>query len=284
MHDVIIVGGGPAGLSAALTLGRARKRVLLCDAGPRRNQLATHIHNFVTRDGTPPDEFRRIAREQLAHYPTVEIVDEAVASIEGERNAFRVGSREARRILLATGMVDELPPIEGFAQLWGHAIFQCPYCHGYEVRDRRWGFLVQPAAAAHAVPFARMIRGWTSDVTVFTGGLDVPAIDGVRVERAPIAHLIADGTALKTVALADGTQVPCDVLFTQPPQRQTALVQSLNLALEDGYVVVDPMLRQTSRPGIFASGDLSSRMQAAVAAAAAGMQAAAGINVDLALD
>src|SRR5688572_18883556 len=121
--DVVIVGGGPAGLSAALALGRARKRVLLCDSGARRNATAEHIHNFVTRDGTPPDEFRRVGRQELATYPNVETRDVRVESVSGSRGAFRVdlasGSVETRRILLCTGMIDEMLPIEGFRELWG---------------------------------------------------------------------------------------------------------------------------------------------------------------------
>src|SRR5438128_646889 len=122
IYDVVIAGGGPAGLSAALALGRARKRVLLCDAGPRRNAAAVHLHNFVTRDGTPPTEFRRIAREQLAGYPNVLIVDDAIAAIGGQRGAFAVAlaaspAVTARRILICTGMIDEMLPIPGFREL-----------------------------------------------------------------------------------------------------------------------------------------------------------------------
>jgi len=296
MYDVVIVGGGPGGLQAALTLGRARRRVLLADAGPRRNALAVHVHNFVTRDGTPPDEFRAIARAQLAEYPSVEVVEARVDAIAGERGAFeiRLGDRtvQARRIVLATGVADELLPLDGFRELWGHAIFQCPYCHGWEVRDRRWGFLALPHAATHVLPFALMIRTWTDHVTVFTAG--AVAIDpdaratlaaaGIRVETAPIARLARDGQRLVAVELAGGASVPCDVLFAQPPQRQLELVTALGLALDnEGYVAVDPMKRETSVPGIYAAGDLTTRGQAAVLAAAAGMQAAAALNVDLAL-
>ena len=292
--DVVIIGGGPGGLQAALTLGRARRRVLLCDAGERRNARAVHVQNFVTRDGTPPDEFRGIARAQLAAYPNVEIADARVEAVEGARGSFRVqlpsGTVEARRVLLAVGMVDELLPIEGFRELWGHAIFQCPYCHGWEVRDRRWGFLAQSHAAAHAVPFARMIRTLASEVTVFTNAaveLDAPQLEsaGIRVETAPIARLVRSGERLDAVELAGGTRVPTDVLFTQPPQRQLPLVTRLGLALDaDGFVAIDPMKRETSVPGVYAAGDLATKAQAAVFAAAAGMQAAAAINLDLAMD
>lgn len=296
-HDVVIVGGGPGGLSAALALGRGRKRVLLCDSGPRRNAAATHVHNFLTRDGTPPGELRAIARAELARYPSVEVRDVGVTGISGARGAFRVatsdGVVDARRVLLCVGMVDERLPIEGFAELWGHAIFQCPYCHGWEIQDRRWGYLASAADAKHALPFALLLRGWTRHVVLFTNGsIELPAealaqlaSAGVRVETAPVARLVGASRQLASVELSNGTSVPCDALFSHPPQRQTELVRALELALdEEGYVRVDPMRRETSVPGIYAAGDLTSRMQAAVVAASSGMQAAAMINMELTLE
>ena len=291
MFDVLIVGGGPSGLSAALALGRARKQVRLCDAGPRRNAAAVHVHNFVTRDGTPPEDFRRIAREQLGAYPNVTVRDVGVAAIAGERGAFTatLGDGElvhARRVLLATGMIDEMLPVEGFRELWGHSIFQCPYCHGWEVQDQRWGFLVRPELIAHAVPFALMARGFTTrGLTVF-GELpegaraQLEAAD-IAVVEAPVRRLVAREGRLAAVELADGTAVACEALFVHPPQRQVAVVDALGLAVEDGYLKVDPMTRETSRPGIYASGDLTTRMQSAIIAAASGMQAAAALNVEL---
>lgn len=292
--DAVIVGGGPAGLSAALALGRARKRVLLCDAGPRRNAAAIHVQNFVTRDGTPPTEFRRIAREQLAAYPNVEIRDVGVAAIEGERNAFTVSlaagehaSVTARRILLATGMVDEMLPIDGFRELWGHAIYQCPYCHGWEIQDRRWGFLALDPA--HAAMFALLAAGFTKHPLTVFGDLPAEArapieAAGLRIETSPVKRLVGRDGHLTAVELADGTSVACEALFAQPPQRQTALVESLGLALEDAYLKIDPMTRETSRRGIYASGDLTTRQQSAIIAAASGMQAAAMINAELSSD
>lgn len=295
-YDLVIVGGGPAGLAAALALGRARKRVLLCDAGPRRNAAAVHVHNFLTRDGTPPDELRRIARDQLAAYSSVTIVDACVDAISGSRGAFEValssGPVTARRVLLATGMVDQMLPIDGFRELWGRSIYQCPYCHGWEVADRRWGFLVLPTSAPHALPFALQARGWTRDLVVFTNAsVELPgdaraqlAAANIRVEDAPIARLVARDGRLAAIELATGS-VPCEELFVHPPQRQVELVRALGVALDDdGYVVVDPMKRETSIPGIYAAGDSSTRMQAAVLAAAAGMQVAAMINVDVAME
>jgi thioredoxin reductase len=296
-YDVLIVGGGPAGLSAALALGRARKRVLLCDSGPRRNAAAEHIHNFVTRDGTPPEEFRHLGRHQLTRYPSVEARDVRVASIAGARGAFRVDLvseiARARRVLLCTGMIDEMLPIEGFRELWGRAIFQCPYCHGWEAQDRRWGYLARAADASHLLPFALQARSWTRDVVVFTGGaFDVPEearvrlhAAGIRLETAPVARLVGREDRLEAVLLANGATVPCEVLFAHPPQRQVELVHALGVALDDdGYVRTDPMRRETSVPGIYAAGDLTTRMQGAILAAAAGALAAAMINVELMME
>jgi thioredoxin reductase len=296
-YDVVIVGGGPGGLAAALTLGRARKRVLLCDSGPRRNAAATHIHNFVTRDGTPPDEFRKVGRQQLAEYPNVETRDAPVESISGTRGAFRVrlasGTVEARRILLCTGMIDEMLAIEGFRELWGRAIFQCPYCHGWEVQDLRWGYLARPEDAERFVPFALQARGWTRDLVVFTGGAFDVAPEGrsalqaagVHLETSAVARLVAREGRLEAIELGDGTTVPRDVLFAHPPQRQVDVVRALGVALDDdGFVRVDPMKRETSVPGIYAAGDLTTRMQGAILAAASGAQAAAMINLELSID
>lgn len=303
IYDVVIVGGGPAGLSAALALGRARKRVLLCDAGPRRNAAAVHIHNFVTRDGTPPEEFRQIGRAQLATYPNVEVRDVHIASISGSRGAFHVElsteTLEARRILLCTGMIDEPPPIEGLAELWGRSIFQCPYCHGWEVQDRRWGYLARAADAKMMQLFALMLRGWTRDLVVFKeSAFEIPQetieklqAAGIRLETSPVTRLIAAPAPaqvqdrLEGLTLLNGTTVPCEVLFMHPPQRQVALVRALNVALdEDGYVQIDPMKRETSIPGIYAAGDLTTRMQGAIIAAASAVQAAAMLNFELTME
>lgn len=297
VYDVVIVGGGPGGLSAALALGRGRKRVLLCDSGPRRNAAAVHIQNFVTRDGTPPDEFRRIGREQLGTYPNVDVRDVRVEAISGGRGAFRVelssGPVEARRILLCTGMIDEVLPIEGFRELWGRSIFQCPYCHGWEVQDRRWAYLARGADASHLLPFAMQLRGWSRDVTVvLADSFEIPRETaerlkgaGVRVETSPVRRLVARDGHLASAVLEDGTDVPMEILFAHPPQRQVDVVKSLGLALDEaGFVQIDPMKRETSVPGIYAAGDLTTRMQGAVMASAAAVQTAAALNMELTME
>lgn len=293
--DVLIVGGGPAGLSAALSLGLARKRVLLCDTGVPRNAAAVHLHNFVTRDGVAPADFRRIGREQLAAYPSVEVREARVASITGARGAFQVAledgaTLEAKRILLATGMIDETLPLDGFAELWGRSIFQCPYCHGWEIQDRAWGFLVSADHAAMFLHFALLARGWTRDLTVFTHGafeVDEAARQtlsaaNIRLETSPVARLLGHDGQLTGVALENGTTLPCAALFAHPPQRQVEVVRALGLELdEQGFVAIDPMRRETSVPGVYAAGDLTTRQQGAIFGAAAGTHAATMLNAEL---
>jgi thioredoxin reductase len=287
LFDVLIAGGGPAGLQAAVTLGRARKRVLVADGGPRRNAPAAHMNNFVSRDGIAPADFRREARAQLAKYPNVSFRDQPVEAVTGARGDFRAGAIRARRVLLATGLIDELPELEGIAPLWGHSVFQCPYCHGWEARQGRWGYYAPDATAPHVGPFVTMLRGWSPEVTLFTDKLgdDVRrnlVAAKVQIESAGVKRLVGAGGQIEAVQLADGRRVACDALLMHPPQRQVGLVRALGVALDDeGFVKTDPMTRETSIPGIYAAGDLTTRGQAAVLAAAAGMQAAAALNAEL---
>jgi thioredoxin reductase len=211
-YDVVIVGGGPGGLSAALTLGRGRASALLVDGGTPRNARAHQVHNFVTRDGTPAAEFRAIARSQLASYPSIEARDGVVATVTplsaSDQDGLRFEvtledgtSAQARRVLLATGMRDVLPELPGLADLWGTSVFQCPYCHGWELRDRPWGALV---ASDAMVPFAAMLTAWSSGVTAFTNGLTLSAESketlkrsGVAVEEEPVSRLLGAPDALQ---------------------------------------------------------------------------------------
>lgn len=294
LFDVLIVGGGPAGLSSALCLGRARRQVLLCDAGPRRNATAEQMHNFVTQDGTPPEEFRRIGRQQLERYPSVEVRDVQVQAIRGERGDFEVhletGEQvRARRILLCTGLIDILPEIEGFQALWGRSIFLCPYCHGWEVQDRAFGLY---APAADMLESALFFRGWTHDlVALIDGWYAVPKAEqkrlegaGVRIDKRRISRLIGDEGQLEHVAFEEGNPLRLEVLFTRVPQRQIAIVESLGLVLDaDGHVQVNEK-QETSVPGIHAGGDLTTPEHAAIAAASSGVQAAMTLNHELTLE
>ena len=290
LFDVLIAGSGPSGLQAALTLGRARKRVLVADSGLRRNARAVHMNNFVSRDGIAPADFRREARTQLAKYPNVTLRDEPIETLTGSRGDFRAGAIRARRVLLATGLVDDLPELEGLAPLWGYSVFQCPYCHGWEAQGRRWGYYSPDATAQHVALFVMQLRGWSTEVTLFTNKLSDDVRNrllaaNVGIEGASVARLVGSGQQLEAVELADGRRVACEALLMHPPQKQVELVRGLGVSLDDeGFVKTDPMTRETSIPGIYAAGDLTTRAQAAVLAAAAGMQAAAVINAELTTD
>lgn len=293
--DVVIVGGGPAGLSAALALGRGCKRVLLCDAGPPRNAAAEHMHGFLTRDGIAPSELRALGREQLRPYD-VEVRDVGVHAFTvreagGLEVALVDGGRVAcRRVLLATGLVDEVPDLPGIRALWGRSVFQCPYCHGHALRGRRWGIL---ATRPEHLEFGLFLTGWSPDVVAFTGGGLVPSAElrerleqgGVRLEPRGVRRLVPGAAGgLEAVELAEGRAVACEALVVRPPQRQVALVERLGLVRDaDGFLVVDAQ-GETSLPGVHAAGDLCAPMQGAILSAAAGTRAAWAMNHALNLE
>lgn len=289
MLDVIVIGGGPAGAQAALTLARGQCRVALVDAGAPRNATASHVHNFVTRDGTPPARFRAIAREELERYG-VELHPGRATAVDGDVGDFVVrldhGALHGRRILLTVGVIDVLPPLHGVDALWGRTAFQCPYCHGHELRDQRWAVYL-----GRAGPFepAIVARAWTDDVVALTDGHPVDdqvrarlAAAGVGVDTRRVTALEAVGPGrLGAVRFAEGRPLARDALVLRPDQRQVDLVRALGLALDaQGYVVVDGD-GLTSRAGIYAAGDVTTAKQSALGAACHGLKVAGRINFAL---
>jgi thioredoxin reductase len=288
MYDVVIVGGGAAGLSAALTLGRARRSVLVCSAGAPRNAPAHAAHGLFTRDGTPPAELLRIGREQLLPYPTVELRELAACEVTGAAGSFAVAladgrTERARRVLFATGVIDELPDVPGMRELWGSGVFHCPYCHGWEVRDQPLAVYGRDAGALH---LALLLPQWSADVVLLTDG-PVPfdeeqrrqlARRGVGVRPEPLQRLKGRDGRLERIVFAAGEDLARSALFVRPPQRQrSALPARLGCVVQDGFVQVDEFGR-TVVPGVYAAGDLTGPYQQLVAAAAAGARAAATIN------
>src|SRR5665811_416207 len=299
MYDAIIVGGGPAGLSAALPLGRMLRSTLVLDSGEPRNAPAEHMHNFLSRDGTTPSELRLVSRQQLEQYATVEVRDVPVVSArqlpEGDFEVTLAGNESVRgrRLLLATGVVDELPPIDGMAELWGRGVFHCPYCHGYEVRGVQLAVLGGTPAAAH---LALHLRRLSDDVVLCTNGpaqfdpalADALARQSVEVYRQPVVRLdVRDGN-LERIAFADGTSLARGAMFctTATMRQRSELPRQLGLkVLPDALVEVDTMGR-TNVPGIFAAGDMARRsnfgqLSAVIAAAASGAFAGAVIDKEL---
>lgn len=290
MTDVLIAGAGPAGLEAALVLARAGRAVVVLDGGPGRNAPAAHSHNVFTRDGAPPDELRRIGREQAEAYGAAFLDDEAVdaeADDAGVRVTLADGrTLAARRLLLATGVADELPAIPGVAEAWGETVVHCPYCHGHELRGRPTAVL---APAEKGVHLAGLLLGWTDRVTLLTDGAglddeprDALVARGVAIDDRRVARLDVSGRDVHAVVFADGDRLPATAVYVGPTMRlRGPLPAALEVALtEHGHVQTDGMGR-TSVPNVWACGDLTSPMQAVQVAATSGFAAAALLNHDL---
>ncbi|MGW0484238.1 NAD(P)/FAD-dependent oxidoreductase [Nonomuraea sp. NPDC003214] len=298
MFDVVIVGGGPAGMSAALALGRVHRSALLLDAGEGRNAAAPNVHNFLTRDGTPPGELRKLGREELAAYPSVRARTGTVAEVgardgEGFRLELSGGDTvEGRRLLLATGLADELPGPPGVRELWGRSAFHCPYCHGYECTGRRVAVLgADPSRVRLALQLSRFAAG----VVLCADGrpLDPRARatlegHGVGVREEAVTRLEGDGGRLERITFASGPPVERDAVFVvNVPRQRSGLAARLGCAaFADGCVEVNEF-GQTSVPGVYAAGDMARRagvpvpMAAVIAAAASGTVAAAVLDQDL---
>ncbi|PZE62759.1 thioredoxin reductase [Curtobacterium sp. MCPF17_001] len=303
--DVIVVGGGPAGLSAALILGRSRRSVLVIDAGEPRNAPAEGVHNLLGQEGTAPRDLVRIGRQEVARYGVTvtdgRIVAASAAPVtDDDPLGFRLtlDSGEvvaARRVVVAGGAVDVLPDVPGLAEQWGRGVVHCPFCHGWEVRDRRIGVLVTMAAAAHQV---QMFRALSDDVTAFVADPDLLddtvlagfAARGIRVIGSPVARVLSDGDALSGVELADGTVVGLDALAAASRVEArvewaaglglTPVDQEANGVLFGRVLAVDGT-GQTEVPGVFAAGNAANAMLTVVASAAAGSQTGAMVHGDL---
>jgi thioredoxin reductase (NADPH) len=287
MEDVLIIGGGAAGLNAASTLGRARRGVVVVDSGKPRNAPADHVHGFLTRDGTPPAELVAIGRSEVERYGG-RIVTGAVRTIRRHSGGFRAeladGVIEARRVVVATGLHDELPDIPGLADRWARDVLHCPYCHGWEVRDQPLGVL---GLAPRSVHLAWLLPQWSADVVLFAS--DLAAADrakvtarGVRIVEDKVIGIDVVDDTLRGVRLANGDVVPRSALFVagQFIPNDDLLTQLGCAKNETGWVQVDPT-GLTSVPGVWAVGNVVNSSAQVISAAAAGATAAVSINGDL---
>jgi thioredoxin reductase len=299
-YDVVVIGGGAAGLSGAMTLARARRTVLVIDAGEPRNAPAGHVHNYLGREGTPPGELLSIGRQEVEVYGGQLTTGTAISAtrLDGPPGGFRVTladgrAVQARRLLVTTGLVDELPEIPGVAERWGRQVLHCPYCHGWEVRDQPVGIVGGGPASVHQ---ALLWRQWTPDVTLFLHGGPRPADSdlarlagrGITVVEGEVAAIEDGGVRMRSGELVTRTAV---VVRTRMTARAEFL-DSLGLKPVDfemagqvvgSYLPADPM-GATEVPGVWVAGNVADLMAQVIVAAGAGLKAAAAINADLVLE
>jgi thioredoxin reductase len=298
VYDVVVIGGGAAGLSGALALARARRSVLVVDSGEPRNAPAGHVHNYLAREGTPPAELLATGRDEVTRYGG-EIVTGRVQAAARDGAGFSVtladgGTVRARRLLVTTGLVDELPDLPGLAERWGRDVLHCPYCHGWEVRDRRIGVLATGPMATHQ---AELWRQWSPRVTLLVHSVrpdaeqaERLAARGITIVDGPVAGLEVAGDKLTGVRLASGEVVALDALVVAPRFTARAeVLASLGLRPVDvemgGHVIGSQVPAEatgaTAVPGVWVAGNVADVRAQVILAAAAGLTAGAAINADL---
>ncbi|MBW4839802.1 MAG: NAD(P)/FAD-dependent oxidoreductase [Paenibacillaceae bacterium] len=295
MFDAVIIGGGPAGLNAALMLGRARKKAVVIDEGKPRNRVTREAHGFLTRDGIPPGELRRVAKEQIVRYPSISFVEEAVQSVSGTDCHFQITTTQgltfhSKKLLFAIGMKDQPLHIPGLPEVYGKSAFVCPYCDGWELRDEPLVIITRGAEAMHFIP---LISGWTDRFTLCTNGPDgLTEADredlrrhGVPFYDAKIRSIESEDGIVRQVILEDGTAIPCRGIFFRPDLIiGSPLPQTLGCQVtETGTINVDEFGR-TTVPGVYSAGDAVTMRHQAIAAASSGAMAAAALNNELNLE
>ncbi|WP_339308688.1 NAD(P)/FAD-dependent oxidoreductase [Paenibacillus sp. FSL L8-0435] len=290
--DVLIIGGGPAGLNAALVLGRARKNVVVIDDETPRNWVTRETHGFVTRDGASPREFRKAAKEQIAAYPSVQFASDTATAITGSDGDFVVkttqrASYRTKKILFAVGKKDLPLDINGLTEVYGKSAFVCPYCDGWELRDQSLVIIVNGVNALH---MAKVISGWTERYTICTNGSDSLTDEHreelkqhhVTVFDAPIQSIDSEEGMVQQVVLQDGTAIPCTGVFFQPKLfTGSELPKAIGCEISElGTVIVDAS-GKTSVAGVYSAGDAASEIYQAITAASLGALSAVSINNEL---
>jgi thioredoxin reductase len=288
MYDAIIAGGGPAGLSAALILGRSRRRVLLCDNGQQRNRCSDSMHGYLTRDGISPREFLRLAFEEIGHYG-VEVTNVAIKDARQVDGVFEVTLESgdvcrARKLLIATGVRDRLPAISNVEEFYGRSVHHCPYCDGWEHRDERIAVYAKKPGPALA------LKTWSGDLVLFTDGparlsradRERLAKNGIPVRTEKISHLEGEDGRMRGVVLANGETVERDAMFFSTGQAQACdLATGLGCILNNRGTIDTDKLGMATIPGLYIAGDASRDVQMVIVAAAEGAKAAFAINVAL---
>jgi thioredoxin reductase len=288
-YDVIIVGGSYAGLSAAMSLGRSLRKVLVIDSGTPCNKNTPHSHNFLTNDGSTPCDITERALDQILKYPTVSFVNGYVTDVEQEDELFNVVVQDtttytSRRVLFATGVIDTIPNIDGFAECWGISILHCPYCHGYEVKDQKLGIL---GNGDQGFELAKTISHWSKELILFTNGTSTLTPEQVLqlnkhnivIVENDIESIIQQEGQIQQLSFKDAQPETLNALFTQLPFiQQCNIPEKLGCQMTDkGFIKIDKCL-ETSVPGVFAAGDCLTLFRTVANAVASGNKVGAIIN------
>ncbi|QHW00748.1 NAD(P)/FAD-dependent oxidoreductase [Spirosoma endbachense] len=290
--DVVVVGGSYAGLSAALLLGRSLRKVLVIDSGQPCNRQTPHSHSYLTRDGETPAQIAAIAKEQLLQYPTVSFVNDLATVARPESSGFIVETAaghqfRSRKLLLATGIHDIMPAIDGFAECWGRSILHCPYCHGYEVHGQRLGIIANGDIANKMV---RLIQHWSPDLTLFTNGPATLTAEqwqttqqlGIPVIETEIVAVEHQQGQLKNLRFPDGSIHELDAIFSPVPFRQhSELAAQLGCDFDESGLIKIGEFGQTNIPGLYAAGDNSTPFRQVSIAATNGGKAGVWMNHEL---
>ncbi|TCN20510.1 thioredoxin reductase [Mesobacillus foraminis] len=296
MLDCVIVGGGPAGLNAALVLGRARRKVVLFDSNSPRNAVTHESHGFITRDGIKPSEFRKIAHHDIAKYPSVMIRNEKITDVKKKGMLFELVTEEgeciqAKKVILATGLKEIHPSVDNLMNYYGKSLFSCPYCDGWELKDLP---LIVLTEFPHAFHFVKIVYNWSKDLIVCTNGHKVLTTEqkevlqrkGIKVSEQKIKTLVGENGFLESVIFEDGQEVKRNGGFVTPQWIQAShLGQSLGCEINQLGGIITDELGRTNIEGVYAAGDTSVIAPSQVIIAAAeGSKAAIGVNTDLTQD
>ncbi|WP_415328674.1 NAD(P)/FAD-dependent oxidoreductase [Chryseobacterium sp. MMS23-Vi53] len=289
--DVIILGGSYAGLSAAMSLGRSLRNVLIIDSGKPCNRQTPHSHNFITHDGKTPQEISDLAKEQVLKYETVKFHDGVVVKMEKDSENFTIKTENgeifnAKKIILASGIKDIMPNIYGFSDCWGISIIHCPYCHGYEVKGETTGIL---SNGDMAFEFSKLVFNLTKDLTLFTNGKSTLNEEQVEKFNQNKINIIEDEIEkvqhenghIQKIIFKNGKEVLLQALYAKIGFEQNINVSDLGIELnENGFIKVD-MMQKTNIPGVFACGDNVTMMRSVANAVAQGNFAGAVVNKEL---